>query len=281
MAVENLNAIVEAALLAAERPLTVDRLLALFDDGDRPTKQEIKQALSALDEACAERGVELVEVSSGYRYQVRQSYGEWINRMFEERAPRYSRAVLETLALICYKQPVTRAEVEDVRGVAVSSNIIRTLLDRDWIKVVGHRDVPGKPALYGTTAKLLDDLGLKRLDQLPPLAEIKALDQIPFEMDLFAEQMGLSPLQEGDTAAETAEDGATVITVAQDSGDDALDESGADEAIREPAAVADDLADSANDNGAGQASAEQAGENRPDEQVDVTEDVSAVELAGS
>jgi len=115
------------------------------------TKQKVKEALHTLQAECAERGLELIEVSTGYRYQVRQTYGEWINRMFEERAPRYSRALLETLALICYKQPITRAEVEDVRGVAVSTNIIRTLLDREWVKLIGHRDVPGKPALYSTT----------------------------------------------------------------------------------------------------------------------------------
>ena len=188
MPIEKLKAIIEAALLASERPLTVDRILALFESEDSPSRDDVKQALVDLGNDCADRGLELVEVSSGYRYQVRQEYGEWINRMFEERAPRYSRALLETLALICYKQPITRAEVEDVRGVAVSTNIIRTLLDREWIKVVGHRDVPGKPALYGTTHKLLDDLGLKKLDQLPPLAEIRDLDKIPGELELIPQK---------------------------------------------------------------------------------------------
>lgn len=186
MTPEKLKSIIEAALFASERPLTIDRILSLFHVDAMPTKQEVKEAIATLQDECEDRGLELIQVSSGYRYQVRQTYGEWINRMFEERAPRYSRALLETLALICYKQPITRAEVEDVRGVAVSTNIIRTLLDRDWIKLVGHRDVPGKPAIYGTTRKLLDDLNMKKLDELPPLADIRDIDQIPGELDLIS-----------------------------------------------------------------------------------------------
>ncbi len=209
MPIEKLKAIIEAALLAADRPLTIDRILSLFEQ-DGPSRQEIKQALASLGEDCAERGVELIEVSSGYRYQVRQDYGQWINRMFEERAPRYSRALLETLALICYRQPITRAEVEDVRGVAVSTNIIRTLLDREWVKIVGHRDVPGKPALYGTTRKLLDDLGLKKLDQLPPLAEIRDLDKIPGELELIPQDDN----SEGSDHDQANNDNATVASVA-------------------------------------------------------------------
>ncbi|MBL4851619.1 MAG: SMC-Scp complex subunit ScpB [Gammaproteobacteria bacterium] len=185
MTPEKLKSIIEAALFASERPLSVDRILGLFQMDEMLTKQKVKEALHTLQAECAERGLELIEVSTGYRYQVRQTYGEWINRMFEERAPRYSRALLETLALICYKQPITRAEVEDVRGVAVSTNIIRTLLDREWVKLIGHRDVPGKPALYGTTRKLLDDLNLKKLDELPPLAEIRDIGQVPGELNLI------------------------------------------------------------------------------------------------
>ncbi|MBL1433463.1 MAG: SMC-Scp complex subunit ScpB [Gammaproteobacteria bacterium] len=188
MTPEKLKSIIEAALFASERALSADRILGLFHVDEVPTKQAVQDALETLQAECEERGLELIEVSSGYRYQVRQTYGEWINRMFEERAPRYSRALLETLALICYKQPITRAEVEDVRGVAVSTNIMRTLLDRDWIKLVGHRDVPGKPAIYGTTGKLLDDLSIKRLDELPPLADIRDIDQIPGELNLFLKE---------------------------------------------------------------------------------------------
>ncbi len=213
MPIEKLKAIIEAALLAADRPLTVDRILNLFEEKDGPSRQDVKEALASLIDDCAERGVELIEVSSGYRYQVRQDYGEWINRMFEERAPRYSRALLETLALICYKQPITRAEVEDVRGVAVSTNIIRTLLDREWVKVVGHRDVPGKPAIYGTTRKLLDDLGLKKLDQLPPLAEIRDLDKIPGELELIPQDgEGENNNGAGDSNGDTS-GGVTVASV--------------------------------------------------------------------
>ncbi len=210
MTPEKLKSIIEAALLASERPLSADRILGLFqaDAGHGctqvPTRQDIKEALATLQAECENRGLELIEVSSGYRYQVRQSYGEWINRMFEERAPRYSRALLETLALICYKQPITRAEIEDVRGVAVSTNIIRTLLDREWIKLVGHRDVPGKPALYGTTRKLLDDLSLKKLDELPPLAEIRDIEKMPGELDLIA------PNENGTEAGDESEADADV-----------------------------------------------------------------------
>ena len=207
MAPEKLKAIIEAALLASERPLSADRILNLFHVDEMPTKQDVDDALDALRSDCEERGLELLEVSTGYRYQVRQEYGEWINRMFEERAPRYSRALLETLALVCYKQPITRAEVEDVRGVAVSTNIIRTLLDREWIKLVGHRDVPGKPALYGTTRKLLDDLNLKKLDELPPLADIRDIDQIPGELNLIHQQEKPADAnEEADSGADTSKD---------------------------------------------------------------------------
>jgi len=207
LAPEKLKAIIEAALLASERPLSADRILNLFHVDEMPTKQDVNDALDALRSDCEERGLELLEVSTGYRYQVRQEYGEWINRMFEERAPRYSRALLETLALVCYKQPITRAEVEDVRGVAVSTNIIRTLLDREWIKLVGHRDVPGKPALYGTTRKLLDDLNLKKLDELPPLADIRDIDQIPGELNLIHQQEKPADAnEEADSGADTSKD---------------------------------------------------------------------------
>lgn len=210
MTPEKLKSIIEAALFASERPLTIDRILSLFHVDQLPTRQEVKDALESLQAECEERGLELIQVSSGYRYQVRQSYGEWINRMFEERAPRYSRALLETLALICYKQPMTRAEVEDVRGVAVSTNIIRTLLDREWIKLVGHRDVPGKPALYGTTRKLLDDLNLKKLDELPPLAEIRDIDQIPGELDLVEKKDDA----ENDPESSDPDAGGTAVSLA-------------------------------------------------------------------
>ncbi len=180
---ERLQSIVEAALLAADRPLGVDHLLALFLDEEQPSREEIRAAIAALQQACEGRGVELVEVASGYRYQVRREVAPWVARLWEEKPAKYSRATLETLALIAYRQPITRGEIEEVRGVSVSSNIIKSLLEREWIRVVGHRDVPGKPALYATTRAFLDYFNLKNLGELPPLAEIRAID----EPELFRE----------------------------------------------------------------------------------------------
>lgn len=176
--------IVEAALLAAARPLSLDRLLLLFLDDQQPSRQQLLDALQQLRLHYAQRGIELVEVSSGWRIQVRKEYAPWISRLWDEKPVRYSRALLETLALIAYRQPVTRGEIEDVRGVAVSTNIIKTLLEREWIRVVGKRDVPGRPSLYATTRDFLDYFGLKGLEELPPLAEIKELDIINPELDL-------------------------------------------------------------------------------------------------
>ena len=192
---QQLKNIIEAALLAANHPLSVDQLAALFapaqpeqtteDAEDKwPTRDELRQALAALQQECESRGIELKEVSSGYRFQVKQALAPWISRLWEERAPRYSRALLETLALIAYRQPITRAEIEDIRGVAVSSNIIKTLQEREWVRVLGHREVPGRPALYGTTREFLDFFSLKGLGDLPTLAEISSLDDIPTQMHL-------------------------------------------------------------------------------------------------
>jgi len=176
--------IVEAALLAAGQPLSVDRLLNLFLDENQPSREELNDALKALVEECATRGVELVEVGSGFRYQARQENARWIARLWEEKPARYSRALLETLALIAYRQPITRGEIEDIRGVSVSTSIIKTLMERDWVKVVGHRDVPGKPAMYASTRQFLDYFNLKGLSDLPALAEIRDIDSINAELDL-------------------------------------------------------------------------------------------------
>jgi len=176
--------IVEAALLAAGQPLSADRLLNLFLDENQPSREELSDALAALAEECANRGVELVEVGSGFRYQAKQENAQWIARLWEEKPARYSRALLETLALIAYRQPITRGEIEDVRGVSVSTNIIKTLMERDWVKVVGHRDVPGKPAMYASTKQFLDYFNLKGLSDLPTLAEIRDIDSINAELDL-------------------------------------------------------------------------------------------------
>ena len=173
-----IKAIVEAALLSAGEPLGVDRLLALFGAGERPTADELRAVLDALANEWHDRPLELKQVGSGFRFQVRRELALWVGRLAEERAPRYSRALLETLALIVYRQPITRAGIEEIRGVSVSSQIIRTLLEREWIRVVGHRDVPGRPALFGTTRKFLDYFNIKSLSELPTLADIKPLDPV-------------------------------------------------------------------------------------------------------
>jgi segregation and condensation protein B len=177
--------VIEAALLAAQRPLSVPQLAELFPEEEPISSDAIARALEALQADCAERGVELVEVASGFRYQVRADMQPWVSRLWAERQVKYTRATLETLALIAYRQPITRGEIEQVRGVAINSNMIKTLEEREWIRVVGHRDVPGKPALFGTTRTFLDYFGLKSLDQLPPLAELGELveldPQLPFE----------------------------------------------------------------------------------------------------
>lgn len=179
--------VVEAALLAAGRPLTLDRLLEVFTvKGSGPDRATVKRAVDALANDYQGRGIELKEVASGYRIQVRRSMTDWLIPLWEERAPRYTRALLETLALIAYRQPITRGEIEEVRGVVVSTNIMRTLLERGWVRVVGHRDVPGKPAMFGTTREFLDYFGLKRLEDLPTLAEIKdGLPELSPQTDLI------------------------------------------------------------------------------------------------
>src|SRR5574337_1588582 len=175
--------IIEAALLAAGQPLSIVQLCALFGEEAAPPREEVEQALAELARDCEGRGVELVEVASGFRYQVRASAHRVVAHLWTERQTKYSRALLETLALIAYRQPITRAEIEQVRGVVVSSNIIKTMEEREWIRVVGHRDVPGKPALFGTTRAFLDYFNLKSLDQLPPLSEIRDMEdpQMRFE----------------------------------------------------------------------------------------------------
>lgn len=179
-----LRQIIEGFLLAAGRPLSVSAIAELFLEGERPDTEHIRAALDDIARDCEARGFELAEVASGFRFQVRQHLSPWISRLSEERPQRYTRALLETLGLIAYRQPITRGDIEEIRGVAVSSTIIRTLLDREWIRVVGHRDVPGRPAMFATTRQFLDYFNLKSLQQLPPLAEIRDLDQLMPELDL-------------------------------------------------------------------------------------------------
>jgi segregation and condensation protein B len=180
----SLKSILEAVLLAAGEPLSLKAIETVFTDEERPSAAEIGKALEQLSADYAERGLELKEVANGFRIQIREDTNPWVTRLWEERPQRYSRALLETLALIAYRQPITRGDIEEVRGVSVRTNIIRTLQEREWIRVVGHRDVPGKPALFGTTKAFLDYFNLSSLDDLPSLAEIKDMDTIEPELEL-------------------------------------------------------------------------------------------------
>ena len=186
-----LASLLEAFLLASGKPQSLERLYELFEEAERPEPAVFKKALTHLGKSCEGRAFELIEVASGYRLQVRERFAPWVGRLWEERPQRYSRAMLETLALIAYRQPITRGEIEDVRGVAVNSHIVKTLLEREWIRVVGYRDVPGKPAMFATTKAFLDHFNLKSLDELPPLAALRELEPEPvlvFEDDLEAPQ---------------------------------------------------------------------------------------------
>ena len=225
--------ILEGALLAAGEPLSVQRMTLLFEENERPSKDEIKAAIKSVEERCEGRGYELVHVASGYRFQVRQDLAQWVGRLWQERPARYSRALMETLSLIAYRQPITRGEIEEIRGVAVSTNIIKTLLEREWVRVVGHRDVPGRPAMYATTRQFLDYFNLKSLDQLPPLAEIKELDNLSGELGLE------TPQPDGDASDDTVTDGGDTERGADSSVDDegsaSLAESGDEDSIEQRA----------------------------------------------
>jgi segregation and condensation protein B len=222
--------IVEAALLAASQPLTATQLHALFV-GDALEEQvsasEIDTALQELQAACADRGVELVEVASGWRFQVKADVHPWVARLWAERQTRYTRATLETLALIAYRQPITRGEIEQIRGVAVNSNIIKALEEREWIRVVGHRDVPGRPELLGTTRGFLDYFGLQRLDQLPPLSELKDFGELEPQLALgdvaIAAPAGENADSETDSDPHDADDDASDAIPQHDDGEDEAD----------------------------------------------------------
>lgn len=227
MSPEQLKNIIEAALFASRQPLNVNQLGKLFAEDERPEPQAIKTLLQELARDWEGRGLELKQVGSGYRFQVRAELSPWISRLSEERPPRYSRALLETLALIVYRQPITRAGIEEVRGVAVSSSIMKTLLEREWVRVVGHREVPGKPALYGTTRKFLDDFNLKTLSELPPLAEIRPVDHVQKELELRMAEESLET-EDGDAGendGDTLEGALPAVTA---------DEAGAAAANEEP-----------------------------------------------
>jgi segregation and condensation protein B len=190
---------VEAALLAAGRPLSIDQLQNLFERDSAPEKSQIRDAIGSLQDEYENRGLTISEVASGFRTQIKASMADRLQKLWEERPPRYSRAFFETLALIAYRQPMTRGEIEEIRGVAVSANIMRSLLEREWIRVVGHRDVPGRPAMFGTTRQFLDYFGLKKLDDLPPLADLSDWETLRVQLNLPAVSEDEEP------EAETAE----------------------------------------------------------------------------
>lgn len=204
---QELKNIVEGALLAAGRSLSLDAMQELFLEDGRPDKGQLRKVLEQLREDFAERSIEIRETGSGFRIQVRQDYSEWVSRLWEERPTRYSRALLETLALVAYRQPITRGEIEEVRGVSVSTSIMRTLQERDWVRIVGHRDVPGRPAMYGTTKTFLDYFGLKSLDELPTLAELRDIDSINVELDLRESGGDKPAAQRSDGDYEAGKDG--------------------------------------------------------------------------
>ncbi|UVL00073.1 SMC-Scp complex subunit ScpB [Pseudomonas sp. B21-048] len=196
--------LLEAFLLASGKPQSLERLFELFEEGERPEPSVFKKALTILAKSCDGRAFELKEVASGYRLQIREKFAPWVGRLWEERPQRYSRAMLETMALIAYRQPITRGEIEDVRGVAVNSHIVKTLLEREWIRIVGYRDVPGKPAMFATTKAFLDHFNLKNLDDLPPLAELRELEPAPvLDFDDAPVPAGLQEL--ADASAEPEE----------------------------------------------------------------------------
>lgn len=207
--------VIEALMLAAESPLSLDALQRLIAEDVRVERRLVRAALASLDERYADTAVELRQVASGYRIQVRSGYSSWVHRLWQDKPPRLSRALMETLAIICYRQPVTRGEIEEIRGVTVSSNILRTLLERGWVREVGVKEVPGRPALFGSTAQLLDDLGLASLDDLPSLPEIKD----PAQLEAALARLGLGTPA---TAAPTADAGDTDTDTDTDTGTDAM-----------------------------------------------------------
>lgn len=199
---DQLRRIVEAAMLAAAKPLSISQLQALFDDDEKPSKAEFEAAFEDIHNDCEGRGFELLEVANGWRFQVRQDLSPWVGRLWEEKPQKYSRAMLETLALVAYRQPITRGEIEEIRGVAVSSHIMKTLMERNWVKVVGHRDVPGRPAMYATTKDFLDYFSMSSLEDLPTLAEIRDLDSLNQELNLEANSAGAANDASNDTVDE-------------------------------------------------------------------------------
>ncbi|NKB31581.1 MAG: SMC-Scp complex subunit ScpB [Pseudomonadales bacterium] len=264
--------IVEGLLLAAGRPLTLDNIAQVFSKRERPDKKELKTVLQAIAEECDGRGFELKEVASGYRFQVKQELSEWVAKLWEEKPPRYTRALLETLSLIAYRQPITRGDIEEIRGVSVSPNIIRTLIDRDWIRVVGHRDVPGRPAMFAITKLFLDYFNLKSLQGLPPLSEVKELEPPEPEFDLNEELLQSRILELPD---ENADEESRALTAAEEA--ELIAEEEAVELAKKPLdeilrmGVPEELLEKEESDEAEEAEDEVA-EEEPDEEIDDDED---------
>ncbi len=204
-----LKQIIEGLLLSAGKPLSLAAIGQVFLEEERPSDEDLRAALTQIEQDCEGRGFELKEVASGFRFQVRQGLSEWISRLWDEKPQRYTRALLETLALVAYRQPITRGDIEEIRGVSVSSTIIRTLLDREWIRVVGHRDVPGRPAMFATTRQFLDYFNLKNLQELPPLSEIRDLDKLNPELALEENELSKMRVLELPGEGEEDEEGVT------------------------------------------------------------------------
>jgi len=234
MAETGLVQILEGALMVAGEALSIQRLSQLFDEFDRPANTDLREALDEVGRRCEGRGYELVQVATGYRFQVRQNLSTWVGRLWQERPPRYSRALLETLSLIAYRQPITRGEIEEIRGVAVSTNIVKTLQERDWVRIVGHRDVPGRPAMYATTRQFLDYFNLKSLEDLPPLAEIKDLENLSGDLplEILSEEISES---EAKTDTDTEMPVKSTEAGTAPSADTSLDDSTTEEAVLEEA----------------------------------------------
>jgi segregation and condensation protein B len=252
---QELRFLLEATLLAAGRPVTTQQMLDLFDERDRPTAEQLEAALDLLKQDYAARGIELVQVASGWRVQVRSRYVESVSRLWAERPSKYSRALLETLALVAYRQPITRSEIEEIRGVSISSTIMRTLQERNWIRVVGHREVPGRPELLGTTREFLDYFGLRSLDQLPTLAELKDVETIGVQLELPGGKSAGDETEGGavegaaatDAPVAEAEEESTLDSAADDPELSADAESDADDEIDDDAEDTPTLVASADD----------------------------------
>jgi segregation and condensation protein B len=220
MSEHDLKHLIEATLLAAGRPVSTEQLLELFDERERPTSEEMRAALDMLAVEYESRGIELIEVASGWRVQVRSRCADVVSRLWQERPSRYSRALLETLALIAYRQPITRSEIEEIRGVQIASTIMRTLQERNWIRVVGHREVPGHPELLGTTREFLDYFGLRSLDQLPTLAELRDVETIGVQLELPGGEAPADALEVEATSEVAIDDADVSVDAAPEDADD-------------------------------------------------------------